>query len=113
MSDAGILVGSHSHLHAYRHGLRCTSLANRDYGRDIDGWIRLLEQILALDPTPVVVGHGAPDARHGAQVLAEQIRWLQDFKAAIAAQDTLPVVEAAMLRTYPDYANASLPSHMG
>ncbi len=73
--------------------------------RDIAGWIALVERIQALDPATVVVGHGPPAARHDAQVLAEQIRWLRDFQAAIAVQDAPAHVEATMTQSYPDYAN--------
>jgi glyoxylase-like metal-dependent hydrolase (beta-lactamase superfamily II) len=74
--------------------------------RNIAGWIGFLRQIQSLNPASVVVGHGAPEARHDGSVIAEQIRWLEDFQRAIDEQDTLEHVQAVMVQRYPNYANA-------
>lgn len=74
--------------------------------RNIQGWISFLRQIQALNPATVIVGHGAPEARHDGSVITEQIGWLEDFQRAIDQQDTLEHVQKVMVQRYPDYANA-------
>lgn len=74
--------------------------------RNIQDWIAFLHQIQALNPATVIVGHGAPEARHDARVITEQIHWLEDFQRTIDQQDTLEHVQAVMVQRYPDYANA-------
>lgn len=74
--------------------------------RNIQGWIDFLKQIQSLNPETVVVGHGAPAARHDASVIADQIQWLEDFQTAVQEDDSLDHVKQVMLKKYPDDANA-------
>ncbi len=88
----GDVVFSHTHAFTGDHN-------------DIPGWIALVRRIQALRPDRVIVGHAAPDVRRDATVLDEQIRWLEDYRAARAANPSADAVKAAMKAKYPDYAN--------
>lgn len=72
---------------------------------DIPGWIAFVRRIQVLGPQRVIVGHAAPDVRRDASVLDEQIRWLEDYRAARAENPSAGHVERVMTARHPDYAN--------
>ena len=72
---------------------------------DFDGWIALIRQVQALDPSRVVVGHAGPEVRRGDRVLAEQIDWLEAYRDARAENPSVEHVRAEMIARYPGYAN--------
>lgn len=72
---------------------------------DFDGWIALIRQVQALDPSRVVVGHAGPAVRRGDRVLAEQIDWLETYRDARAEDPSVDHVKSVMVGRYPGYAN--------
>jgi glyoxylase-like metal-dependent hydrolase (beta-lactamase superfamily II) len=72
---------------------------------DIPGWIALVRRIQALAPERVVVGHAAAEVRRDASVLEEQIRWLEDYRAARAEDASAEHLRQAMTARHPGYDN--------
>ncbi|MEM9626889.1 MAG: MBL fold metallo-hydrolase [Pseudomonadota bacterium] len=72
---------------------------------DFDGWIDLIQQVQALDPSRVIVGHAGPAVRRGDRVLSEQIDWLETYRDARAEDPSVEHIKAVMTASYPGYAN--------
>jgi glyoxylase-like metal-dependent hydrolase (beta-lactamase superfamily II) len=88
----GDVVFSHTHAFTGDHN-------------DIAAWIALVQEIKALKPDRVVVGHGPVDARRDASVLDEQIHWLEDYRTARAKDPSPEAIKQVMTAKYPGYAN--------
>ena len=62
-------------------------LADANAGRR-DNWLASLAKVKALNPTTVIAGHEAPNAKRTPAVLDETAGYIKDFNAAVASSKT-------------------------
>lgn len=93
--DAGALITgdvSYSGVHVWLADLKAPGW---------DSWVQSLQRLQALKPKMVVSGHRDPSGTDDPADLAATIKYIQDFKAVVAASHSADEVIKAMTAKYP------------
>jgi len=74
-----------------------------------EGWLESLNQIEALKPKIIVVGHKQPEAPDNipAVILSQTRNYIRDFSQALAESKSAEALIAKMLGAYGDLGNSA------